>query len=67
MSIFIEEKELKKLVNILVMGVFENLEKRNLMAGRGGFEPPVSCPTAAFQATGLNHSPICPFWIGLEV
>lgn len=38
MLILIEEKELKKLVNSLVMGVLENLEKRNLMAGRGGFE-----------------------------
>ena len=44
MSIIIEEKELKKLVNDLVMGVFEKLEKKTKVADREGFEPSVRLP-----------------------
>ena len=37
MSIVIEKKELKKLVNNLVMGVLENLRVETKMADREGF------------------------------
>ena len=30
------------------------------VAGRGGFEPPVSCPTAAFQARGCYLNQLIP-------
>ena len=44
MSIVIEKKELKKLVNNLVMGVLENLRVETKMADREGFEPSVRLP-----------------------
>ncbi len=31
----------------------------NVVADSGGFEPPVGCPTPAFQASRLNHSLNC--------
>ena len=44
MLITIEDRELKKLVNSLVMGVLKNLGEKTKVADREGFEPSVRLP-----------------------
>lgn len=40
----------------LGMAVPSEAPQERSMAEGGGFEPPVGCPTSAFQAGTLNHS-----------
>ena len=44
MLITIEDRELKKLVKSLVMGVLDNFMEKKLVADREGFEPSVRLP-----------------------
>ena len=44
MLVTLQHKELKKIVNSLVMGVLKNLVAETKMADREGFEPSVRLP-----------------------